>query len=396
MQARYLVVVGAALTQFVVIGLLFSFGLFIPVLEAEFGWSRTLLSACSSIAFFMMGALALVAGPLADRLGPGRVLAVTGALYGLGWVLLARIGAPWQLVVVFALPLGAGLASHDVVTLGSVARWFEARRGLMTALAKVGTALGQMAVPPLAAALILWLGWRVAATGLGLAAGVLLLAAASVMRRPRDGEVSRGAGQAAPAGAGLGWREARATRAFWTLCAIQALFFPALMTVPFHLALHGMDMGLPAPRAALLLSVIGAASILGRLVVGQGIDRIGGRNAFVLCMGCLLAGLNGLTWAGAPGPLFAAVAVYGMAHGGLFVVISPIVAEYFGMRAHGAIFAAIVFCGTSFAAFGPVLAGAAFDRLGGYFPAFLGLSLCVALALGLILTLPRPDTARAG
>ena len=390
MQARYRVVAGAAATQFVVIGLLFSVGLLLPELEAEFGWSRTLLSACSSIAFFMMGALALIAGPLADRFGPGRVLAVAGGLYGAGWVLLAGIGAPWQLVAIMALPVGAGLAAHDVVTLGAVARWFVARCGMMTAFAKVGTALGQMLVPPLAAALILWLGWRPAVIGLGLGAGLLLLAAAAVMRRPEPGEVTRPVAEA-PGSEGIGFAEALRTPVFRRLCAIQALFFPALMTVPFHVAVHGMDMGLPAPRAALLLSTIGGASILGRLIVGQVIDRIGGRNAFLMCMGCLLTGLVGLTLAGAPGALFPAVAVYGMAHGGLFVVISPIVAEIFGMRAHGAIFAAIVCCGTTVAAFGPILAGAAFDLWGGYTGAFMGLSAAVAVALGLILTLPGAE-----
>lgn len=391
MQARYLVVAGAAATQFVVIGLLFSYGMFIPAFEAEFGWSRTLLSACSSLAFFMMGALALIAGPVSDRIGPGRVLAVAGVLYGLGWVLLSRIGAPWQLVAIAAGLLGAGLAAHDVVTLGTVARWFVARRGMMTALAKVGTALGQIVVPPFSALLILWLGWRPAALGLGIAAGILLVLAAMVMRRPGPGEVTLPTGNVATdISEGMSYGQARGSRVFWTMCAIQALFFPSLVTVPFHLGLHGIDLGLTPPRAALLLSEIGLASILGRLVVGQTIDRIGGRNAFLLCMSCLLVGLVGLTLAATPGPLFVAVAVYGMAHGGLFVVISPTVAEYFGLRAHGAIFATVVFCGTSVASFGPILAGAAFDLWGGYFGAFLGLSLAVAAALCLILTLPKP------
>ncbi|QEW19168.1 putative MFS-type transporter YhjX [Marinibacterium anthonyi] len=390
MQPRFRVVAGAAATQFVVIGLLFSYGMFIPAFEAEFGWSRTLLSACSSLAFFMMGALALIAGPVADRIGPGRVLAVAGVLYGAGWVLLSRIGAPWQLVAIAAGLLGAGLAAHDVVTLGTVARWFAARRGMMTALAKVGTALGQMLVPPLSALLILWLGWRPAAVVLGIAAGALLVLAALVMRKPGEGEVTVSPrNPAAEAGAGMSYGQARASRTFWTLCAIQALFFPALVTVPFHLGLHGIDLGLSAPHAALLLSEIGLASILGRLMVGQVIDRIGGRNAYLLCMACLLLSLIGLTWAAAPGPLFAVVGVYGAAHGGLFVVISPIVAEYFGLRAHGAIFATLVFCGTSMASFGPILAGAVFDLWGGYFGAFLGLSLAVAAALCLIVTLPK-------
>ncbi|MGV6848887.1 MAG: MFS transporter, partial [Marinibacterium sp.] len=185
--------------------------------------------------------------------------------------------------------------------------------------------------------------------------------------------------------------EARGMREFWTLCAVQALFFPALVTVPFHLAVHGTDLGLSVPRSALLLSEIGAASIVGRLLVGQLADRIGVRNAYLFSLAGLLAGLTGLVAATSPAALFAVVAVYGVAHGGLFVVVSPTVAAYFGLRAHGAIFAALVFCGTTSGAVGPTLAGAAFDLWGSYFHAFAGLAAAAALALVLVLTLPRPD-----
>ena len=40
MDKRYFIVLGACMTQFMVIGLLFCFGLFFNVFETEFGWSR--------------------------------------------------------------------------------------------------------------------------------------------------------------------------------------------------------------------------------------------------------------------------------------------------------------------------------------------------------------------
>ena len=85
-----------------------------------------------------------------------------------------------------------------------------------------------------------------------------------------------------------------------------------------------------------------------------------------------MAGLLALLVVETHGPLFAAVAVYGFAHGGLFTVVSPTVAELFGTRAHGAIFGGIVFFGTLGAAFGPVLAGRIFDVTGSYEYAFTG------------------------
>ncbi len=56
-EPRYIVLFGACLTQFTVIGMLFSFGLFLPSFEAELGWSRTFLSTCTALAFFVMGTL---------------------------------------------------------------------------------------------------------------------------------------------------------------------------------------------------------------------------------------------------------------------------------------------------------------------------------------------------
>ncbi|MHA6262820.1 MFS transporter [Arenibacterium sp. CAU 1754] len=387
MSSRYMVVFGACLTQFTVIGLLFSFGLFFKVFEAEFGWSRTLFSASSALSFFMMGTLAILGGRLSDRYGPRRVLAATGLAYGLGYALLSQISAPWQLFLIFGTLIGAGLGTHDVVTLSTVARWFQARRGMMTAVVKVGTAVGQIVVPPIVAALIAWLGWRSAVTALGVAAAVLLLIGALSMKAPPVVKVAQ-MGAPQPDHDGVTFAQARSGRLLWTVCAIQFLFFPTLVTVPLHLPAHAMDLGMTATGAATLLSVIGAASIFGRLALGRLIDVIGGRMAYLICLSGMIIALIGLTFVVTPGPLYAVVAIYGFSHGALFVVVSPTVAEYFGMRAHGAIFGLVLFFGTLGASVGPILAGRLFDTTGSYFYAFLTLIALICLSLLLTLTLP--------
>ena len=175
MDKRYFVVAGACLTQFTIIGLLFSYGLFFKVFEEEFGWSRTLLSGAMSLAFLMMGVLAIFGGRLNDRYGPRIVLSITGLFYGAGFALISQVSQPWQLFAIFGLFIGLGMSTHDVVTLSTVARWFEKRRGIMTAVVKIGTAAGQATLPLLAAFLIAWIGWRDALIVLGvLASGVLL------------------------------------------------------------------------------------------------------------------------------------------------------------------------------------------------------------------------------
>ena len=402
MDARYLIVFGACLAQFTVIGLLFSFGLFFNVLEETFGWSRTLLSSATALGALVMGMLAIFAGRLSDRYGPTPVLAWSGLLFGAGYALISVVAEPWHLFVLFGLFIGVGMSTHDVATLSTIARWFVRRRGMMTGVAKVGTAVGQMALPPLTALLIAGLGWRSAALALGVGAAALLVVAAVSMKRPppdRPAAAIGGAGTGADAGAGAGPRgggfaEVRRSRAFWTLCAAQLLFFPTLMTVPLHIAVHGMDLGMTRGVAAVLLTVIGGASIVGRLTVGTFVDRIGGRNAYLVCLVPLVTSLLVLMVADTRAPLFAVVALYGFGHGGLFTVVSPTVAELFGTRAHGAIYGGIYFFGTIGGAAGPIMAGRVFDVTGSYEYAFAALAVMGAAALLLMASLPPRQSER--
>ena len=148
------VVVGAFLVQLTIIGCMFAYGVFFPALEAEFGWSRTFLSACSSLSFFVMGSGAILGGRLSDRFGPRGVLTATGLIFGVGYALLSQMTEPWQLLLLFGLFIGLGLSTHDVVTLSTIAGWFPNRRGTMSGLVKSGTAVGQVLIPLSASALI--------------------------------------------------------------------------------------------------------------------------------------------------------------------------------------------------------------------------------------------------
>lgn len=382
MDKRYFVVLGACLTQFFIIGLFFVYSILIKELELEFGWSRTTLSIGASIAGLTMGIFAIAGGRLADLFGPQVVLGVAGLLYGLGFAAISLIEAPWQLFLICGLFLGLGMATHDVVTLGAISRWFENRRGIMSGVVKCGTAVGQMIMPPTAAFLFATLGWRDAAVAMGLTAAVVLVIAALMVRRPPKPAGTTGVAS------GLDFTEARRTRIFWILCAAQFLFFPTLVSVPLHIAVHGMDLGLTQATAAGLLSFLGGASIAGRLSIGMFADKVGGRRAYLICLAPMIAVLVALIFIRGHTALFAAIIVYGFAHGGLFVVVAPTIAEFFGTRAHGAIFGVIVFCGTTGGAVGPIFTGRVFDATGSYDLAFAGLAAAMTIALILTQTLP--------
>jgi len=71
-------------------------------------------------------------------------------------------------------------------------------------------------------------------------------------------------------------------------------------------------------------------------------------------------------------------ALYGIAHGSFYTLISPTLAELFGLRSLGANLGAVIFIGTIGGAISPVLAGHVFDVTGSYQLSFL---LCLILSV---------------
>jgi len=389
MDKRYLIVLGAVLVQAITIGCVFASGVFFTVLEAEFGWSRTLLSIATSIAFFNMGIFAIGAGRLTDKFGPRGILIFTAITTGFAYVMMYFLSAPWQLLAIYGLFVSLGLATHDVVPLSTVARWFPRRRGMMSGIVKVGTAFGQMSIPIIAVAFITAVGWRSAFVALGISAAILLLLAAWLIGMRPCEAVRAGVAQksAAESTDGVSMQEARQGTDLWLLCGMQFFLFGTLITIPTHIVPHSIDSGMSAAGAATILSTIAAASIAGRLMIGVFVDHIGGKRGYNVCLFLLLCSLVSLLFIQDSKWLYAFGALYGFAHGGLFTVVSPTIAEYFGMRSHGAIFGVVVFTGTVGGALLPIITGLIFDKLQNYQWAFILLSAMVLVSFLLSLRL---------
>jgi MFS family permease len=169
------------------------------------------------------------------------------------------------------------------------------------------------------------------------------------------------------------------------LWALNLLAVASMFVILVHIVPHASDLGIATLQAAGILSTIGGVSMLGRLSVGFAIDWIGSRKCMQICLVILIASFIWLQVARDVWMLYAFAAIYGIAHGGIFTVISPIVAELFGIRSHGALFGLVAFGGTVGGAIGPILAGLVFDLTRSYHLIFMAL-ICLA-AVSLLLTL---------
>ena len=365
-------------TQMMYLGLFFTFGVLFPEFEKEFGWSRAQISGASSTMFIVMGVLGIAMGRVNDQIGPRILLTASTVVFALGFILMSRMTALWHLYLFYGLLCGLGVAAHDVVVLSTVARWFTRGRGLMSGLVKTGAGIGQLIVPLFAAFFILRHGWRDATMVVGLVALIVMVIAAQVVRRdPKSlglrpwGDDQKEVANDVTQEAGLDLKQAVRTRQFWLISMAKLADWYCLFTIIIHVVPHGIDQGLEPATAAIVLSVIGGCSILGRLILGAGFDYLGTKRSLLIAFALLFLSVVFLQLLSDPRWLFVFAFVYGIGHGGFFAIASPSVAEYFGTRSHGVIFGIVMFTGSIGGTLGPWLSGWLYDSTGTYDIAFL-------------------------
>jgi MFS family permease len=395
----WIVVAGAFLILFMAYGTQYAFGVFFTALIDEFGWSRASLSGVFSLYAFTYAAFALVSGRLTDRWGPRAVIAIGGVLLGLGLIAMSRVSALWQPYVCYGLVAALGMSTAYVPCNATVAKWFTRRRGLAIGLASAGGSLGTFALPPVAHLVVSRLGWRWAYVVFGLAVLLALNALAVLMRRDPEAMGLGPDGDPRPLTAPARperWTAARAmrSRAFWLLFAVfSATWIPVFVPL-VHLVPMARGLGISPLLAATLVSALGAAALVGRLIMGGASDRIGRRPALAVSLVLQAAAFAGFALARELPALYAAALVFGFAYGAGSTLFPAAVADYFGREQAGSLAGLLFALAGSMAAWGPLAAGFIYDRAGSYQLAWwLGAGFN-ALAL-LLLGFARPPAARS-
>ena len=373
-----------------------TFGLFFEPLSSELNWTSAELSGAFSVSVLLYGVSSIFAGRLSDRFGPRVVLIACALLLGLGYFLMSQVSLIWQLYLVLGVIVGLGMGSVDTPMLSTVARWFVRKRGTATAVIKTGAGMGMLIIPPLAVWLISGYGWRNGYIAMGIISLVGVIAVALFLRR--DGEQNRQVSHDNAAkpkiAAGIvthqfSLREAIGTRQLWIFSVVWFQLTFTVQVVMVHIAPHVVELGISSAIAATVISIIGGASTLGRLAIGGLIDRLGNKAAFIVAIILLVISMALIRFVVEVWVFFIFAALYGIAHGAIFTVISPMLAKLFGLRSLGAILGFVVFVGTIGGAVGPVLSGIIYDATGSYQSAFLlCLVLCILALIGVLFLRP--------
>jgi predicted MFS family arabinose efflux permease len=365
--------------------LVYTFGIFLKPVTEEFGWSREAASLAFGIAAMMVAGCSPLLGYLLDRVGARRVILPCVTVFGCAFASLALLTPRiWHLYAIFAILGAVGNGTAHLAYTRAVSTWFDRRRGMALALVMTGGAVGAIILPPMAQALIGHLGWRGAFAALGVMALAIALPVVVPLIRERPGyDRERRVGEA-----GSSVAQAMRSRAFWILVVVLFLFSVGQNGALTHLSALLTDRGVSSGDAAIVVSLMGAASLLGRLVTGWLLDRFfAPRLAF-----CLLAlaalGIFILSSAHSVVTGSLAAILIGVGMGGEADLTPYLLSRYFGLRSFSMLYG---FSWTAYAiagAIGPVLMGRAFDTSASYQALAVKLSIVTLFAAGLMLGMP--------
>ncbi len=393
MKQSTLVILVSAVIVAVSMGARQSFGLFLQPVTEALSTGRETFSLAMALQNILFGLP--IAGILADRIGPRRVVAGGALLYAAGFALLAVASAPWLTFLSLGALVGLALsATSYVVLLGAVARVVPAEKrassfGIVTAAGSFGT----FAVVPLVQWLIQTVSWQAT---LLYGAAVVAAIAPFALGFPRASQAPE-APRASDLEDSFSRQLSRAGRHSGYLL-LNAGFFVCGFHVAFiatHLPPYLGDHGLPEMVAATALALVGLFNMGGSWLFGRLGDRY--RKKYLLSFLYLARAvvISGFLVV----PVTTATAlVFACAIGFLWLATVPLtsgmVAQIFGPARLSSLYGIVFFSHQVGGFLGVWLGGRIYDATGSYDAVWVG-----AVVLGVaaaVVHLPIRDRALGG
>ena len=373
--------------------LVFTFGIFLKPLSAEFGWSREAISRAFAIGAMTVAVASPFLGRLLDRYGARRIVLPCMLVFGAAFSSLALLTPNlWHLYATFVVLGIVGNGTTQLGYSGAITSWFTARRGLALAFVMAGVGMGSIVLPVIAERVIELAGWRSAYAVLG--ALIFLLGVPLSWRFLRNRAQPVGTSTAA-GNDGTTIREALRSRVFWII--VVSLFLGSVSSngALTHMAAMLSDRGVTASGAALAAAVLGAASLAGRLLTGWMLDRFYGPRIAMALLALMTCGVVLLSQAHTLTAGIVAAVFIGLGMGGEADVTPYLLSRYFGLRSLSALYGLTWTFYAVAGGAGPILMGRAFDLTGSYSTLMLVLAMPMLLSALLFLWMPRYP-ARAG
>lgn len=380
------VLLAAAGTFALTMGARQSMGLFLGAINSSTGLGLASISLAFAFGQLWWGLTQPLAGMVADRVGPGRVLVCGVLLVAAGTALIPHMHSKAGLILAIGVLAagGAGMAGPSVLMSATTRLVPAERRGLATGVVNAGGSFGQFIFAPIAQAITAAAGWAAALQTLALLT-LLALPAAWVLR---------GHGQGAAAAAGAPRQTTREAVAQALADPSYRLLAAGFFVCGFHVAFLATHLPgvvascqLPPEVGAWALAMIGLFNIIGSFGIGWAIGFQHGRWPMKRLLSLIyatraVAVMLFVLAPKTPAVMLVFAAVMGLSFLSTVPPTAGLVARFFGPTHMGTLFGLVMVSHQIGGFLGAWLGGKAFERTGNYdWMWFADIALAVTAAL---------------
>ena len=363
--------------------------------EAQTGWSRTLVTGVGTFGRFGGALLGPVEGFLADRIGPAWMMLVGLIIGGLGFIMLSQMGDSPIIYYVAYFILSLGFSGGGFVpATAAVAKWLPTRRATGIAIVLAGSSIGGFMVPAISWG-IRHHGFEATMISIGIAGIVAAPGFFWAMSRrgvlPNTATVDdSGELRVAVDDGSFTLREAMHARAFWVIAITHLLSNLSTAAVSAHLFLALTDVGISDVRAAGVIPIFVGISFFAQLGGGFVGDHLDKRIMLSVSIFVQAIAMVVLAYATSYSGAVLFAVLWGIGFGTRTPILHALRGDYFGSRYFGSILgisSVPMIIGMTAT---PVLVGLTFDMQGTYQWAFLFTAVTAFMGSGLILFARRP------
>jgi sugar phosphate permease len=382
------------LSLFSLIGIMF-YGLpfFYDFWVQEFGWSRATVTSGNAFAKIAVGFLGFGAGWMIDRFGPRRLMLVGILLGGIALIGLGGfMNSLWHFYLFYTFSALGYMCGGPLPNQVLTSRWFDKARGKAMGFAYLGIGVGGVLAPQIAKRLNVEFGWHQALVILGILMITVAFPMAWFVKDNPGGRklAEKKADISVPEVPKVEMKNVLKTRAFYLLLIGSMCSIGAVSATSQNLKLFfSLDLKYSQQQAANVISLILAASIVGRLSMGWLADRIEKKYVMTLIYTLVAVSIPLLFFANTPGVIYIFAITFGIALGGDYMIIPLMAAELFGVRVMGRVMGIILTGDGLGEALAPFMVGWLRDVTGSYAKGFSALIILAVIGIVAVLLTPK-------
>lgn len=368
----------------------YNLSVYMNLLAERRGISVAGMSGAITVMFLVGAPVGMVVGRLIQRRDVRGIMLAGSALGGLALAGLGQVREVWEVYLAFAI-LGMGYTCVSLIPATTlVTRWFDdARRPFAMSFTSTGLSLGGVILTPLTVLLVSAWSWDQAMLFIGVMFTACIAPIAWFVVRPWPA----GAGPAPPGNRrdAAVYRGITRSRFFVLVTAAYVITMAAQVGALAHLFNRAAEV-LDPIDASFAVSILGAASIIGRLTGGLIVTRVPLKGFVVANLLGQMLGLTVLAQAEERSIVWLGAAMFGVTIGNLLMLHPLLLAQVYSVRHFPRLYSLSQSFTTLGVAGGPLLLGWLHD-VTGYLTAFFVAAGLSAVAAAILATsrLPTRD-----